>query len=88
MRVELAHEVIAKVREGILQLSQLPLRHFLPDPFAQFAEEQAEAIAALNRFLQRDDLTWYNAPDAIAEVLQQTRDGESKWYRMVQTGEL
>jgi len=87
VRVELAREVITKVREGILQLSQLPLRHFLPDPFAQFAEEQAEAIAALQKSLNRADLTWYNAPEAIAEVLQQTREGESKWYRMVQTGE-
>ncbi|MGQ9865967.1 MAG: late competence development ComFB family protein [Pseudanabaenaceae cyanobacterium] len=87
LRTELAQEVIAKVREGILQLSQLPLRHFLPDPFAQFTEEQEAAIAALRKSLGREDLTWYNAPAAIAEVLQQTREGESKWYCMVQTGE-
>jgi hypothetical protein len=82
VKVELKGEVVAKIRDGIVKMSQAPMRRFLPPPFEQFDQQREEAIAELKALLQ-EELTWQSLPEAIAEILRKTREGDMTWYHRV-----
>lgn len=83
VKAELKQEVINKIREGILKLSQSPMRKFLPVPFEKIDHQRDESIAQLRTILQEPELTWKKLPEQIAEILRQTREGNQTWFLRV-----
>ncbi len=83
VKEELKGEVVSKIRDGIVKMSQAPMRRFLPPPFEQFDHQQEEAIAELKALLQEKELTWQNVPETVAEILRKTREGDMTWYHRV-----
>jgi Late competence development protein ComFB len=83
VRKELKSDVVNKIREGIVKMSQSPMRRFLPPPFEQFDQQRGEAIAELKALLQEEELTWENVPEMVADILRKTREGDMTWYQRV-----
>jgi Late competence development protein ComFB len=83
VKEELKTEVITKIREGILKMSQSPMRRFLPSPFEQFDQQQEEAIAEIKEYLKLAELDWRTLPEVIADILHKTREGDLTWYQLV-----
>ena len=81
---ELAHEIMVRVREAILTVGKVPVRLLPPLPFSKFNVEQDVALTELAHVLQRTDITWRNVADVIEEVLKQTEDGDSSWFKLSQ----
>ncbi|MDX1977784.1 MAG: late competence development ComFB family protein [Pseudanabaenaceae cyanobacterium bins.68] len=80
---ELKADVIEKIREGIIKLTQSPMRKFLPPPFEKIDHQRDEAIAQLQTILQEPELTWEGLPEQIADILRQTREGNQVWFLRV-----
>jgi hypothetical protein len=83
VKKELKGDVIIKIREGIVKMSQSPMRRFLPPPFEQFDHQREEAIAELKALLKEEELSWQSIPEVVAEILRKTRDGDMTWYHRV-----
>ncbi len=69
-KVELSSQIISTMREGLMKVGQTPYQSTPPLPFDKFSHEQDLALLELQQLLKRDDITWHNVADVVAQALQ------------------
>lgn len=78
---ELGTELLSLVVQGILTLSKAPTRMVAPIPLARFDRDQEEALVQLRLILDRDDLTWRNAPALVMEAMEGAKQQGDVWRK-------
>ncbi len=69
-KAELASQIIATMRDGLMKVGQTPYQATPSLPFDKYIHEQDLALVELQQILGRDDITWHNVADIVAEVLE------------------
>jgi Late competence development protein ComFB len=69
-KVELSSQIISTMREGLMKVGQTPYQSTPSLPFDKFRHEQDMALLELQQLLNRDDITWNNVADIVAQALQ------------------
>ncbi|MBD2177793.1 late competence development ComFB family protein [Pseudanabaena sp. FACHB-1998] len=74
-------EVVAVLKEAISVCVESPNLEKMPLPLARFEAEVEEAIEQVCWILQRDDITWRNAPFIVEECLHRSINNEIDWRK-------
>jgi Late competence development protein ComFB len=69
-KVELSSQIISTMRDGLTKVGKTPYQAMPSLPFDKFRHEQDMALLELQQILNRDDITWNNVADIVAEALQ------------------
>lgn len=74
-------EVVAVLKEAIAVCVESPSLDRKPLPLARFEAELEEALEQVCWILQRDDITWRNAPFIVEECLHKAVNHEIEWRK-------
>jgi hypothetical protein len=80
---EMAHQIVALVRQAVLRVGQYPQRLLPPLTIEKFTKERDSALVELGDYLDLD-LTWQNVVEVVEDILAQTERGEAVWYMKLQ----
>ncbi|MDX1977418.1 MAG: late competence development ComFB family protein [Pseudanabaenaceae cyanobacterium bins.68] len=78
---ELGNDLLSLVVQAILTLSKAPTRMVNPIPLARFDRDQEEALSQLRLILNRDDVTWRNAPALVIEAMEGAKQQGDVWRK-------
>ena len=74
-------EVVSALKEAISVCVEAPNLAKVPLPLARFEAELENAIEQVCWILQRDDITWRNAPFIVEECLLKVVNNEIEWRK-------
>ncbi|NUN64070.1 late competence development ComFB family protein [Pseudanabaena biceps] len=74
-------EVVTALKEAIAVCVESPNLERMPLPLARFEAELEEALEQVNWILQRDDITWRNAPFIVEDCLIKAVNHEIDWRK-------
>jgi hypothetical protein len=74
-------EVVTALKEAIAVCVEAPNLEKMPLPLARFEAELEESLEQVCWILQRDDITWRNAPFIVEECLHKAVNNEIEWRK-------
>ncbi len=83
-KTEMAHEIVALVRQAALRVADYPQRLLPPLTIQKFTKERDLALSEIAFNLDLPDLNWQNVVEIVEDILTQTENGKTIWYRKLQ----
>ncbi|AFY74429.1 Late competence development protein ComFB [Synechococcus sp. PCC 7502] len=83
-KTEMAHQIVALVREAVVRVREYPQRLLPPLTIQKFTKERDLALSELRTCLELPDLTWQNVVEVVQDIITQSEEGDTIWYRKLQ----